>query len=94
MLPDCDSACPIKNPVGRKKSAASEFELYDSRTESSGERNENPSADHCVAGAASSAAERLTETARAPESYSAVHQMLSYITLNTDGGSADYDVWT
>ena len=39
-------------------------------------------------------AERLTETARAPESYSAVNQALSYITLNTDGGSADYDVWT
>ncbi len=42
----------------------------------------------------SGVAERLTETARAPESYSAVNQMLSYITLNTDGGSADYDVWT
>jgi len=42
----------------------------------------------------SSAAERLTEIARAPESYSAVNQVLSYITLNTDGGSADYDVWT
>jgi Tol biopolymer transport system component len=42
----------------------------------------------------SSAAERLTETARAPESYSAVNQMLSYITLNTEGGSADYDIWT
>ena len=41
-----------------------------------------------------SEAERLTETARAPESYSAVNQMLSYITLNTRGGSADYDVWT
>jgi len=39
-------------------------------------------------------AERLTETARAPETYSAVNQVLSYITLNTDGGSADYDVWT
>lgn len=39
-------------------------------------------------------AERLTETARAPESYSSVNQMLSYITLNTDGGNADYDVWT
>jgi Tol biopolymer transport system component len=39
-------------------------------------------------------AERLTETARAPESYSAVNQMLSYITLNTEGGSADYDIWT
>jgi Tol biopolymer transport system component len=39
-------------------------------------------------------AERLTETARAPESYSAVNQMLSYITLNTSGGNADYDVWT
>jgi Tol biopolymer transport system component len=39
-------------------------------------------------------AERLTETARAPESYSAVNQMLSYITLNTNGGNADYDVWT
>jgi Tol biopolymer transport system component len=44
--------------------------------------------------AGSVAAERLTETARAPESYSAVNQMLSYITLNTSGGSADYDVWT
>jgi Tol biopolymer transport system component len=43
---------------------------------------------------AGGAAERLTETARAPESYSAVNQMLSYITLNTSGGSADYDVWT
>ena len=39
-------------------------------------------------------AERLTETARAPEFYSAVNQILSFITLNTDGGSADYDVWT
>jgi Tol biopolymer transport system component len=39
-------------------------------------------------------AERLTQTARAPESFSTQNQVLSYITLNTDGGTADYDVWT
>jgi Tol biopolymer transport system component len=42
----------------------------------------------------SGAAERLTETARAPESFSAQNQMLSFITLNANGGGADYDVWT
>lgn len=36
-------------------------------------------------------AEKLTETARAPESFSSQNQMLSYITLTNDG---DYDVWT
>jgi dipeptidyl aminopeptidase/acylaminoacyl peptidase len=34
-------------------------------------------------------AEKLTETARAPESFSVQNQMLSYITLGSD-----YDVWT
>ena len=37
----------------------------------------------------SGAAEKLTETARAPESFSIPNQMLSYITLN----NGDYDVW-
>ena len=40
------------------------------------------------------APERLTETARAPESVSVQNQMLSFITLKTDAGAADYDVWT
>jgi Tol biopolymer transport system component len=44
--------------------------------------------------AAGGAAEQLTATARAPESVSAPVQMLSYITLNTAGGTADYDIWT
>jgi Tol biopolymer transport system component len=39
----------------------------------------------------SGVAEKLTETARAPESFSPQNQMLSYITLTNDG---DYDVWT
>jgi eukaryotic-like serine/threonine-protein kinase len=56
-------------------------------------RNEQP-AIYWQASNGSNAAERLTEAARAPESYSEVNQILSYITLNTNGGNADYDVWT
>jgi serine/threonine-protein kinase len=39
-------------------------------------------------------AERLTETARAPEFWSAPNRLLSYITLKTNGNVADYDIWT
>jgi hypothetical protein len=45
-------ACLIKNQPEEKKPESLECELYDFRTESSGERNEKPSADHCDAGAA------------------------------------------
>jgi Tol biopolymer transport system component len=44
--------------------------------------------------AAGGTAERLTETARAPEFWSAPNRLLSYITLKTDGNTADYDIWT
>jgi Tol biopolymer transport system component len=56
-------------------------------------RNEQPAIYEQLANG-TGATDRLTETARAPESYSAVNQTLSFITLNTAGGNADYDVWT
>ena len=39
--------------------------------------------------------ELLTDRARAPESWSAVHQAISYITLvGPSGDAGDYDIWT
>jgi Tol biopolymer transport system component len=38
--------------------------------------------------------ERLLETARAPEFWSAANRFLSFITLKTDANTADYDIWS
>jgi eukaryotic-like serine/threonine-protein kinase len=38
--------------------------------------------------------ERLLETARAPEFWSAANRFLSFITLKTNANTADYDIWS
>jgi Tol biopolymer transport system component len=38
--------------------------------------------------------ERLLETARAPEFWSAANRFLSFITLKANANTADYDIWT